>query len=100
MSEEVILLALTTYAMRRAREEVDIQNAQQRSYTRSSANEDDNKVRDGKRCKQEKASRECSLGARCMILLDAAREVARLLPLHSREITRGATSTSIQFRLP
>ena len=94
MSEEVILLALTTYAVRRAREEVDIQNAQQRSYTRSSANEDDNKVRDGKRCKQEKASLECFLGARWMILLDAAREMACLLPRYT------ATSTSIQFRLP
>ena len=48
MCEEVILLGLNTYAMRRAKEEVDIQNAQHRSYTRSSANEDDNDVRDGK----------------------------------------------------
>ena len=31
-----------------AKEEVDIQNAQQRSYTRSSAKDDDKDVRDGK----------------------------------------------------
>ena len=48
MSEEVILPGLHSCAMRRAKEEVDIQNAQQRSYTRSSANDDDSDVRDGK----------------------------------------------------
>ena len=49
MSEEVILPGLRSYAMRRAKDDVDIQNAQQRSYTRSSgAKEDDKEVRDGK----------------------------------------------------
>ena len=48
MSEEVILPGLRSFAMRRAKEEVDIHNAQQRSYTRSSANDDDKDVRDGK----------------------------------------------------
>ena len=48
MSEEVILPGLRSYAMRRAKEEVDIQNAQQRSYTRSSAYEDVRNFRDGK----------------------------------------------------
>ena len=47
MSEEVILPGLRSYAVRRAKEEVDIQNAQRRSYTRSSAYEDDKDVRDG-----------------------------------------------------
>ena len=79
MSEEVILPGLRSYAMRRAKEEVEIQNAQQRSYTRSSANGDDNDVGDGKGA-NKKASRACPLGARWMILLDAAPEMARLLP--------------------
>ena len=48
MSEEVILPGLRSCAMRRAKEEVDIQNTQQRWYTRSSANDDDKDVRDGK----------------------------------------------------
>ena len=72
MSEEVILRGLRSYAMRRAKEEVDIQNAQQRSYTRSCWRRH--------RCKQERASRACPLGARWMIHLDAARELARLFP--------------------
>ena len=41
MREEVILPGLRSYAMRRAEEEVDIQNAQPRSYTRSLAYEHD-----------------------------------------------------------
>ena len=48
-SDEVILPGLRSYAMRRAKEEIDIQNAQQMSYTRSSgANEDDKEARDSK----------------------------------------------------
>ena len=48
-SDEVILPGLRSYAMRRAKEEVDIQNAQQRSYTRSSgANEEEKETREGK----------------------------------------------------
>ena len=79
MSEEVVLPGLRSYAMRRAKEEVDIQNAQQISCTRSSANDDDKEVRDGKGANKE-GRRGCPLGARWMILLDAAREFARLLP--------------------
>ena len=48
MSEEVILSRLRSYAMRPAIENLGIQNAQQRSYTRSSANDDDKDVSDGK----------------------------------------------------
>ena len=62
MSEEVILPGLRSYAMRRAMEEVDIQNAQQRSYTRSSANDDDKDVRDGKGA-NKKWRRGCVLSA-------------------------------------
>ena len=54
MSEEVILPRLRSYAMRRAKEEVDIQTVQQRSYTRSSANDDDKDVRGRQRCNQER----------------------------------------------
>ena len=69
--------------MRRAKEEVDIQNAQQRSYTHSSANEDDKDVRDSKGA-NKKGRRErvvSALGARWMI--DTARELARLLPRYT-----------------
>ena len=48
VSEQVMLTGLRSGAMRRAKEEVEIPNAQQRSYTRSSANDDDKDVRDGK----------------------------------------------------
>ena len=73
MCEEVILLGLNTYAMRRTKEEVDIQNAQHRSYTHSSANEEDNDVR----------LWECSLDERWMILLDATRELAHPSPRYT-----------------
>ena len=51
MSEEVFFSCLVCgpTPRKRAKQDVDIQNAQQRSYTRSSgANEDDKEVRDGK----------------------------------------------------
>ena len=65
MSEKIILPRLRSHAVRRAKEDVDIQNAQQRPYTRSSgANEDDKEVRDGQGANKKRASRACSLDAR------------------------------------
>ena len=93
---------LRSNAMRRAKKDVDIQNAQHRSYTRSSAaNEDDKEVRDGKG-EQERASGACSLGARWMKLLDAAWEMARHLPQYTEPGDRPKNSLSFskqcQFR--
>ena len=47
-SDEFILPGLRSYAMRRAKEEIDIQNAQQRSYTRSSGENEDEKGDQGR----------------------------------------------------
>ena len=49
MCEEVILFGLNPFPMRRVKDGVDIQKAQHRSCARSSANEDDNDVRENKK---------------------------------------------------
>ena len=63
MCEEVVLFGLNPYAMRRAKEGVDIQNAQHRSCARSSANEDDNDVRDGKGANKKRRRGSVSVAA-------------------------------------
>ena len=75
ISEEVILPGLRSYAMRRAKEEVDIQNAQQRSHTALPRMMTTTMLGMAKG-----ANKKGRRGVSSRRQMDAAREVARLLP--------------------
>ena len=79
MSEEVILPGLRSYAMRRAKEEVETSKTLSRGRTPALPRMMTTKMLETAKV-QTRASRACPLGAKWMILLDAELEMARLLP--------------------